>query len=64
MSEHIERAVVYTPQKGDVVVVEVPANILPSHASGLKQEAERAFGRDVKIVILSGAHFAGVVRDA
>ena len=58
-----EQATVYTPQAGDVVVLEVSTTILPSQMEAVKQQAERAFGRDVKIVVLAGAHFAGVVRD-
>lgn len=59
----VERAVVYTPQAGDVVVIEIENTpFTRQHADQLKRSAEMAFGRDVKIVVLAGARFAGVVR--
>ena len=59
----VEQATVYTPQAGDVVVLEVPADFTMSRADNLKQQATRLFGREVRVVVLAGAHFAGVVRD-
>lgn len=58
-----ERAVVYTPQEGDVVVLEVDErSFTPESVAQLRAQAQEAFGRDVKIVVLSAARFAGVVR--
>lgn len=59
----VKRAVVYTPQEGDVVVIEVGRWATMEHADRLQEQARAAFGMDVKIVVLSEAHFAGVVRN-
>ena len=59
-----ERAVVYTPKEGDVVVLEIGGRDLTiTDVDHLEHQAREAFGRDVKVVVLAGARFAGVVRD-
>lgn len=57
----LERALLYTPEPGDVVVLEVE-HVTSDDARRLKEAAEAAFGLEVKVAVVSGAHFAGVVR--
>jgi hypothetical protein len=58
----VERAVVYTPQPGDVVILETTVNVTAEQATILKHLAEERFGNGVRVVVLAGATFAGIVR--
>lgn len=61
--EGVERAVVYTPQPGDVVVLETPDPMTREAVERLKTEAKKVFGPGVQITVLLGVRFAGVVRE-
>jgi hypothetical protein len=58
-----ERAVVYTPQPGDIVVLECSDTFSGHDLDDLKVQAESEFGREVRVVVMAGVHFAGVVRE-
>jgi hypothetical protein len=60
----IEQATVYTPRDGDIVILEVNMRLDEDELLWIKRKAEFVFEHGVKVVVLdSGAHFAGVVRD-
>jgi len=59
---NVERAVVYTPHPGDLVVLEVPNSCTAEQADTLKNLAETKFGAGVRVAVLAGARFTGVLR--
>lgn len=60
--DEVERAVVHTPQPGDVVMFHLTRPTSMEAAERIRQQAREVFGDDVKLVMLDGVEFAGVVR--
>lgn len=59
--EGVQRASVYTPCPGDVVVFEV--GLVPADAvQRFRTRAEEILGVDVKVIVVAGGRLAGVVR--
>lgn len=62
----VERVVAYTPRQGDTVVLKIDDahNATPEGIGRLKKAAEQFFGEGIKVMVLGGADFVGVIETA
>ncbi len=58
---NISRALAYTPQPGDKVILECDADISEAETERLVKTAEALFGTEIKVILLNGIRLGGIV---
>lgn len=58
----VERVVAYTPRAGDTIVLQVKEGATNDQVLNLKRAAEAYFGDGIKVMVLGGAEFVGVIQ--